>query len=68
MAMKYAITLSIAALLLAGCSSSNSDGSVDHKFYAQTVHLPDGRTVICVAGTGIHSGPSCDWDNAKDGQ
>lgn len=46
-------------------SEQGADGN-DDDIYTTTVHLPDGRSVLCVEYAGYKQGGiSCDWANAK---
>lgn len=63
---KFALALPLlaAVLVLAGCSGpASAPGSAVYGYYADTVTLPDGREVICVAVS--QGGVACDWDHAR---
>lgn len=54
----------IGALMLTGCTVGGSPESPSQgsRWNAAVVHLPDGRTVVCVSRS-ANSGVSCDWES-----
>jgi len=66
MKKKLALALSLLAVasVLAGCSGpASAPGSAAYGYYADTVTLPDGREVVCVAVS--QGGVACDWEHAR---
>ncbi|MFT4258017.1 hypothetical protein [Microbacterium sp.] len=79
-----AVPALLGALALAGCTPSEahvqgtpqpnvvgSGWGLADKLYAETIILPDGRTVTCVvlenrAQNYSYGGVSCDWDSANN--
>lgn len=57
---KKLIALTVAALLLTGCSAATQARTVE-----SNVKLKDGRTVTCVVVYGETAALSCDWSSAK---
>lgn len=59
-----AVVALIGALLLSGCSVSDSDsGTDDGRVQAYVVPLPDGGSVVCAVYTRVNRGGlSCDWE------
>lgn len=53
--------IALAAVALTGCNPASNPGKGD-RWYADTVQLPDGRHVTCVAAGG--GGVDCDWEGA----
>lgn len=51
--------VAVLAVGLTGCYTADSPGKGD-RWYADTVTLPDGTRVVCVAAGG--GGVTCDWD------
>lgn len=75
--MKF-VTVTLCALLLAGCGGGVTEQAGTEKYnnthadvprgdlYGQKVNLPSGQTVECVVYDGVRAGGlSCDWTNAK---
>lgn len=71
--MRKALTLIVAAMLLATCTACANDGTSDeHKSQCTDtgnsvivceVPQPNGETVTCVKTYGYKSGVSCDWND-----
>lgn len=66
--MKRALCTALALLALVtltGCKEQSTSTNVSG-FFAATVALPDGRTVVCVSlEQGVKGAISCDWDTAR---
>lgn len=67
---KTIATLAIVALLaLTGCATTEPDKTENDNLHESSVHLSDGRTVICIVrGDSTRMGRgglSCDWAGAK---
>lgn len=67
--MKKLGVLVLAAGMLLGVSGCGNDrvAEMNNKSTRSefTLHLSDGREVLCIQVQGISYGLSCDWDNAK---
>lgn len=71
--MRKALTLIVAAMLLATCTACANDGTSDEPSSQCTdtgngvtvceVPQPNGGTVTCVRTNGQDGGISCDWDD-----
>ena len=66
--MKWVSLAALALLMAVGCSDGTSEGSErTGSLVADTVRLPDGRTVTCVyvsdRGRSGNGGVTCDWNS-----